>query len=350
MKQTNLFSMPKLAKKLIMRGIASLAVFALLSLNFPTQSAQAAALTTASIRVSRQLGGLTSGISLTAFWTPTSTATENKFQIIFPDGDDGLWCRSNGSLTLATTSIDSASDPTASAGTCTAGTGPSSYDTFDFTTTNLTPATLYGIVITGSTAVMGTAAAGAHVTTLKTRTSAPADIDTLSVAATLNADDQVDVSATIDPTLTVTVTPLSSVSLGTLSSGAVNQISLTDAVVTNAPNGYVSTVLFNNTLTSGSNTIGTGGISGGTVSAGDDEFGASTNDTTSVDLSTTSNSCASGAGPYNATTLLTTPQVFGSRSVAGSATDTLCFTASVLVTQPAGTYTSTVTIVSTGKF
>ena len=329
------------------RVVASLSILALLAFNLPIMPAHAAALTTAYIRVSRQQASVASGISLTAFFKPASTATENKFQIIFPLADNTVWCRTAGSLTFTTTALDGAVTPTASAGTCSQGNGTTTYDTFDFTTADLTPATLYGVVITGSAAVLGTGVAGAHVTTLKTRTSVPADIDTLNVALTINADDQVDVTATVDPTLTATVSPLSTVSLGTLTTTNVNQASLTDTVVTNAPNGYVSTVLYGATLTSGSNTIPD---AAGTATAALSKFGASTDDTTSVDLATSQNSCATGVGPYNATSLTTSPQVFGSRSAPGSTVDTLCFSASISATQAPGTYSSTVTIVTTGKF
>ncbi len=333
------------------RLIACLAVALtiLVSVPFQVLPVRAASLTTAYIRMSRQQADVTSGISLTAFWKPASTATEAKFQIIFPDADDGLWCRTNGSLTFATTTLDSASSPTASAGTCTAGTGASSYDTFDFTTADLTPATLYGVVITGNTAAIGTGAAGAHVTTMKTRTVTPTDIDTLNVSLRTIADDQISVTATVDPILTVTLSTTTSVSLGTLDTSNVNQVSMTSTVVTNAPNGYVSTVLYDVTLTSGSNTIPD--ATGGTIAPAGSEFGASTDDTTSVDLSTTSNSCATGTGTYNATALTTSPQVFGSLGAAtASAVTTLCFVAGSSATQQAGTYTSTVTLVTTGKY
>ncbi len=338
-------------RALTKRVISLLAIFVLLVVQFAysLQPVHAAALTTAYIRMSRQQGSVTSGISLTAFWKPASTATEAKFQIIFPDADDGLWCRTAGSLTFATTTIDSASSPTASAGTCSQGSGASSYDTFDFTTADLTPATLYGVVITGNTAAIGTGAAGAHVTTMKTRTVTPTDIDTLNVSLRTIADDQVSVTATVDPTLTVTLSTTTSVAFGTLDVANVNQASMTSTVVTNAPNGYASTVLYDATLTASALTIPD--ASGGTIAPGGSEFGASTDDSTSVDLAATSNSCATGTGTYNATALTTSPQVFGSLGAAtASAVTTLCFVAGISATQAPGSYTSTVTLVTTGKF
>lgn len=333
------------------RAITALAIFVLVAVQFVSflQPAQAAALTTAYIRVSRQQADVTSGISLTALWKPASTATEATFQIIFPDADDGLWCRTNGSLTFATTSIDSASNPTASAGTCTKGTGASTFDTFDFTTADLTPGTLYGVVITGNTAVLGTASAGAHITTLKTRATGPSDIDTLDVSLRTIADDQISVTATVNPTLTVTLSTTTSVALGTLDVANVNQASMTSTVVTNAPNGYVSTVLYDATLTYGSATIAD--ATGGTIAPGGSEFGASTDDSTTVDLAATSNSCATGTGTYNATALTTSAQAFASETSAQTSdVTTLCFVAGISVTQKPGAYTSTVTLVTTGKF
>lgn len=149
-------------------------------------------------------------------------------------------------------------------------------------------------------------------------------------------------------TLSLTLSA-TNVNLGTLSASQVNQGFVTTTITTSAASGYVSLVKYNQTLTSGSNTIAD--TFGGSISSGDNEFGASTDDTTSVDLATSSNSCVTGAGPMNATALSTTFKVYASSSAAASSAATkLCLVSSTPTTKEAGTYQSTITVVTTARF
>ncbi len=149
-------------------------------------------------------------------------------------------------------------------------------------------------------------------------------------------------------TLTVALSA-NTLDLGTLSASQVNQNGVTSTVTTNASGGYISLVKYNQTLTAGSSTIAD--AAGGTIGNGDDEYGASTDSGGTVDLASTSNSCATGTGPMNATGLSTTFQSFAASTTTASAEATkLCLVASAPGSKDAGQYQSTLTVVTTGKF
>lgn len=328
------------------------------------QFASAATLTTLRNYLNRQQAGVATGIQHEIFFTETSgkAGTDNEVRIIFPDGDDTEWCRTAGSLTL--TAITDPTGATESAtgllgtlsGTCAQGSGSgsaeSNSDRLLITGVGaLSAATKYGVRVTGNTAVLGTATPAANnvKVVVKTYEDSGTEEDTGTLALSLISDDQVLVTATVDPTLSVQLNA-NAANLGTLSTTNVNQASVTSTISTNATGGFVSLVKYGATLTSGVNTI-PDESGGGTIAAGTSEYGASTDDTTSVDLATTSNSCATGAGPMNATALSTTFKIFASESAA-AANDvtTLCFVATTSATQAPGTYTSTATLVTTARF
>ncbi len=318
----------------------------------------AATLTTPRNYLSRQQAGLTTGVTMQVFFT-TATAVSggagnNRVILVFPNdaANNTKWCKTN-SGTITPTGI---ANPTGATETATslpgslAGTCTQTPDTFTITGVNdLSSATKYGVQIVGNSSAIGTGdAANSIKVTVKTNNGST-DIDTATLALSLIANDQVTVSATVDPTLTVALSG-NTAAIGTLSTSNVNQASITSTVSTNATGGFVSLVKYDATLTSGSNTIPdeSGGL---TIVAGTSEYGASTDDTTSVDLATTSNSCATGTGPMNATALSTTFKIFASESAAATLDATiLCFAATTSATQAPGTYQSIATLVTTAKF
>jgi len=330
---------------------------------FDTHLATAAAITTPRNYLNRQKAAETTGIQHEIFFTEASgkTSTDNEVRIIFPDADDGLWCRSAGSLTL--TAITNPTGATESAtgllgslsGTCAQGSGSgaaeSNSDRLLITGVGaLSASTKYGVRAVGNVAALGTAAAANNIKVeVRTYEDSGTLEDTGTLALSLIADDQVSVTATVDATLSVALSGTTA-SLGTLSTSNVNQASITSTISTNASGGFVSLVKYGATLTSGANTI-PDESGGGTIVAGTSEYGASSDDTTSVDLATTSNSCATGGGPMNATALSTTFKIFASESAAASAdVTTLCFVATTSATQQPGSYTSTATLVTTARF
>jgi len=350
------------SRRLAKRTFGTLLVATLLALD--VHLAIAATITTPRMYMNRQQSNLASGQQFEIFFTEPSgkTSTDNEVRIIFPDGDDTEWCRTAGSLTA--TAITDPTGATESAtgllgtlsATCAQGSGSgaaeSNADRLLITGVGaLSAATKYGVRLVANVGVLGTATPSAN--SIKVTVNGYEDSGTLEdtgilAIATID-NDQVVVTATVDPTLTVTLSG-NSASLGTLSTSQVNQASITSQISTNASGGYVSLVKFDATLTSGVNTIPVES-GGGTIVAGTSEYGASTDDTTSVDLATTSNGCANGGGPMNATALTTTFKIFASESAAiSSDTTTLCFVATTSATQAPGTYTSTSTLVTTARF
>ncbi len=341
-------------RKFAPRIISVLAVLGMLAVN--AQIASAGTLTTPRDYLNRQKASQTSGVQHQVFFTTANAvsggAGNNVVTLTFPDGDN--WCATAGT-DLATSGI---TDPTGGSesatslpgtlsGECTQGANDAIIITG---VDDLSAATEYGVQIgDGTTGKLGTSAAANDIKVTITTNDGSSDVDSATYALSIISDDQVVVSATIDPTLTV-VLSANTANLGTLSTSQVNQASITSTVDTNASGGYVSLVKYDATLTSGSNTI-PDESGGGTIVAGTSEYGASTDSGGTVDLTSTSNSCATGAGPMNADPLSTTFQVFGEGTAAVSSdVTTLCFVATTSATQAPGTYTSTSTLVTTARF
>lgn len=357
----------KLSKQPVRRIRALGTVCAILALMISIapifHSARAATLTTPRDYLNRIQASVASGVQHEVFFT-TATAVSggagiNKVILVFPDGDDGLWCRTAGT-DLVATGIANPTGNTESATTlpgtltaaCTQGSGASSYDTITVSgVNNLSATTKYGVRIAqaGSpTGLLGTAAAANNIKVTVKTNNGTSDVDTSAVAFSLISSDQIAVSATVDPTLSVSF-DTNTAALGTLATGFVNQAGVVQTVSTNAANGYVSLVKYNNTLTYGSSTIAD--TSGGTIVAGTSEFGASSSQTGNTIGQWSPAACAQTASTSNATALSTSYQDWASSATAvASDTPTLCFLASVSGTQAAGVYTSTITVVTTARY
>jgi hypothetical protein len=121
---------------------------------------------------------------------------------------------------------------------------------------------------------------------------------------------------------------------------------MTVQTATNATGGYSTTVLENNNLQiDGSNDIND--VGDGTVTAGAEEYGLGTTDTGQ----TITNDATCGSAPYSASAITTTAQsVAGAASGPVDETVTLCFAASITGTTAAGSYSQTLTFISTATF
>lgn len=167
--------------------------------------------------------------------TSQDIPTGGTVTITFADADDGLWCRTAGSLTVTAqtstvadlTSTNWAIDaglPTATslAATCSQGSGSDSSDTITISNVDaLTNGTTYGVsVANGSTAgVLGTDdTAGSHEITVEAKQSTTVDSTTFKID--LISDDTVSVSATVSsaPTVDCTIST-TTIDLGTLYPG-----------------------------------------------------------------------------------------------------------------------------------
>ncbi len=356
----------KTTRAIFARFFAVLTILGLAFSSLPIRNALAVGvLSTPRDYLSRQQADVASGITHQVFFTTVSSVTGGasaKITLQFPDADDGKWCRTAGT-DLVVTGIANPTGATESATTlpggsvtasCTQGSGGSSFDKIivaNFTTLSAT--TKYGVQIAqaGSpTALLGTAAsAGNDIQVLVTTTNnSSVDIDSGTLAMSLITNDQVAVSATVNPTLTV-VLSANTASLGTLDTGHINQAGITSQVTTNGANGYASLVNYNATLTSGSNTIQD--VPGSTLAIGNEGYGAASSQSGNTIAQWNPTACSTTTSTTNLTALSTSFKSFASASAPVSAqTTTLCFGAGVSGTTKAGSYTSTSTLVTTGKF
>ena len=165
--------------------------------------------------------------------------------------------------------------------------------------------------------------------------------DSGSLAVSIITSDSVTVSATVDSTFTFTISS-ATCALGTLSTASVSSCTYTITTTTNAEDGYTTTIIEDGNLRDGTPDIDD--VSDGTVTAGSEEYGASSNDADSLDIITTSGDAAS---PITGTAQSVATQASGPVSA-----DAVIVThhASIASTTIAGSYSHIVTLVSTGTF
>lgn len=339
-------------------GILSLAIF-----SQPLSSD--AALTTPHLYLSRQQGSLTTGESFQLFFTTGSAvnggAGVNKVILTFT-GANGSWCNTVGTGDLVVTGI---ANPTGATETATQLPGTSKTaactqnpDTFTISgVDNLTATTKYGVqIVEASSTKIGSAAAAANLQVTVKTNNGSTDIDTATLAVATIANDQVSVSATVNPTLTVTLSG-NSVALGTLTTSNNSFSGITSQVTTNATSGYVSLVNYGATLTGPTTIADVTGSPPDNMAAGTAAYGASSSASgnTIGQFDSDSNTCdgttRTTANPVSATALSASFKSFASSGSAVSGqTTTLCFLATVAATTPGGTYTSTSTLVTTAKY
>jgi len=180
--------------------------------------------------------------------------------------------------------------------------------------------------------------------------------DSGSVAISILSDDQVSVSATVDESLTFTISD-NSIGFGTLSAsddffatgdtnGSATEVEAHTLVVgTNATNGYTMT-LNGATLTSGSDTITAIGSSNTASSAGTEQFGLRIDE-----------SGGSGvvSAPYADTgfafdTAAFPDQVASAAGASANTTYSVRYLANITPSTEAGAYTATLTYVATANF
>lgn len=159
--------------------------------------------------------------------------------------------------------------------------------------------------------------------------------DSGSVAISIIADDQVSVTATVDPVITFSISS-SSCALGTLSTASVSSCYYSVTTTTNAEDGYSTTIVEDGNLRDGSNDIDD--VADGTVTAGAEEYGIGL---TGTDRSFTDHQAIT-------TTALTIAQdVTGPIS---SQVVTVGHHAAISTSTVAGIYSHIVTLISTGTF
>ncbi|OGY22569.1 MAG: hypothetical protein A2113_04245 [Candidatus Woykebacteria bacterium GWA1_44_8] len=184
----------------------------------------------------------------------------------------------------------------------------------------------------------------------------PTSGDSASLAIPIMSEDQITVSATVDPTITSALsgTGYPTCALGILADSAVQGCPYTNTVSTNATTGYNSTIVENGNLCSPSVAVCTNNINDvadGTVTIGAEEYGVSTSDTDAPGITADFDGTCDDGANETGSAITGTAQVYADESTpqSGDATN-LCHSASITATTPAGSYSHIVTHITTGNF
>lgn len=180
--------------------------------------------------------------------------------------------------------------------------------------------------------------------------------DVGSLALSIIADDQVVITATVDPTLTFALGSNTCV-LGTLSTTQINKCSYTSTVSTNGTNGYSSTI---QAVSDGSNvnlnrdgdgTEVLADVADGEVTAGSEEYGVNTTQAGNAITVDNDATCTTGGVAEPTTALTANGQVYASSLVpVANEAITVCHAVAITGLTQAGNYTQTVTLLTTGNF
>ena len=325
------------------------------------RATNAATMTVLRLYLNRQQADITTGVQFELFFTPATNVSGgsgvNKVIFYFPTAAEHntKWCRTVGTGDLVITGI---TDPTGGSesatvlpGTTKTGACTQTPDTFTISgVDDLTAGTKYGVrVAMASSTVIGTTSSAANNIQVSVKTNnGTSDIDTGTLATSIIASDQVVVTAAVTPTLSVLLSG-NTAALGILAAATVNQAGITSQIGTNASGGYISMVKYDDTLTSGTDTIAD--TAGGTIAAGTAEYGASSSQAGNTIAQWSPTACSNTATTSNATALTTVFQAFAaSATPTASETTTLCFLASITAASAAGSYHSNATVVTTARF
>ncbi|MGI6423112.1 MAG: hypothetical protein ACOX0X_00630 [Candidatus Dojkabacteria bacterium] len=172
--------------------------------------------------------------------------------------------------------------------------------------------------------------------------------DTGYASVRIITDDQIDISASVDPTLDVVISS-NTCALGVLTATFIKTCQYDVTVSTNAQNGYVSTILADGNLRNSLNSITN--VAGGSVEKGSEEYGVGTSKA-SQDIAQNSLCTNNDTGASQpASALTTSAQRFASSTTpVSSDTTTMCHLASVSGATPAGSYAQVATVIVTANY
>jgi len=181
-----------------------------------------------------------------------------------------------------------------------------------------------------------------------------------SYAAVVIGTNQVNITGTVDPTLTLNLSD-TTCSLGTLSTAGLSTCSYDSTVSTNASSGYTAYIKADGTLRNATNHItdvadGTVGVTNTGGVSTEEEYGVSTSMASeTIAENDTAITCANLASQLTdampGSALTTSDQTYASSSGPVSAdAATLCHAAVITGTTPAGVYAEVVTITVVGNF
>jgi hypothetical protein len=323
---------------------------------FATPRAEAAQLDTTILRIDRMKASTATGGTVCAQWT-TTAGTDAKIKVTFPagftvNGTAGNWTVTTSNLPLGATAMPGINTATGVSG-----------QTVTFPITDVSSAaTLYCFNFAAASTLTTSTAGNDKTGTVQVTTSADAEIDAGAYATAVIADDQIQVSATVPSTFSLSLSTLSQ-ALGVLSTGSVTSgTGAAVTIITNAANGWVGWVksqnaALNSTVTG--DTIATAGsidAAPSTLAAGTEGY------VLDADLTTDSGTGGSGAVTISAEYLgATTSQggtlstLFQDFATANGPTDgdviTLIPRAAISgLTQAATDYSDILTVVGAGNF
>ena len=181
-----------------------------------------------------------------------------------------------------------------------------------------------------------------------------------SFAAVVIGTNQVNISGTVDPTLTLTLSD-NTCGLSTLSTTGLSTCSYDTEVSTNATSGYTAYIKSDGNLRNATNSItnvadGTVGVTNSGGVSTEEEYGISTTNAAATILENDSGETCGDLAAQLATAmpgsaLTTSDQSFATSPEPVSAdSTTLCHAAVITGTTPAGAYAQTVTITVVGNF
>jgi hypothetical protein len=172
--------------------------------------------------------------------------------------------------------------------------------------------------------------------------------DVGALAVSILTDDQIEITAEIEPTLDVLLSS-NACDLGALNSTFIKTCNYDVTVSTNGTSGYISTIVADGDLRNSVDSIAN--ASAGTVVKGSEEYGVGTSKSGQTILQNTDCTDEDTGASQPASALTASAQQFASSSgpVSSDAT-TVCHLASVSGATPAGFYSQIVTIVVTANF
>lgn len=298
------------------------------------------------------------------FTTPTGVAAAGTITIDFNTASFSTGSTEFGDVDFthgATTGLETSETLAA---TCSGATWGAAFATNVLTITSCTGTVTAGdkvIITIGLAAAGGNAQIsnpGSNGSKSIAVTAGASDSGTLAVA--IMTEDQVTVSATVDPSITSALSATTcALGPGSLSDTAIRFCTYNNTVSTNATSGYVSTIVENGNLCSPSVAVCTNSISDETgdndIDQGTTEYGVSSNDVTGTQDIIDSTGCDDSGITEAATAITGTPKVYadsgdGDSGPVSAAVTAVCHSASILGSQSAGAYSHIVTHITTGTF
>jgi len=184
------------------------------------------------------------------------------------------------------------------------------------------------------------------------------DDSTGSLALSIISDDQVIITANVDPTFTFALSS-NTCALGALTTANVKTCTYTSTVATNATSGYVATIRaesdgtninLNNDANAG---IWINNVADFNITAGSEEYGFAIKSIgfgLPPSFDSDDGGCNNDAGEPGQALTASPVKYAGTAGPTAGHVETICHIAGISATSEAGTYTQVVTLIATGKF